>query len=334
MRLEARRWPTAPSGRVFLHIGAPATGATQLAETLRRHRRALTRYGLLYPTCHVGADAGHLAAVLDVLGLADGGHVTTGAWDRLVQSARDWRRGTVLVCHELLADADEDQVERVLGDLRGLQTHVVYVARDLGRQLPAAWQEWVRSGGTVPFGAYVDQVAGRAHGRPARMFWRSHDVAAVLDRWATFVPSERIHVLTVPAGEDAGATLWRRFAGTVGIDAARLPGGADPDRVPLALAAVEALRLLNAATGGSPSPALLDAAAAVAGPPPAVPARLAGWLHDEAERTIRALKDGGYDVVGDLSELRPPAGAARGGSDVPVEEVLVAQTAMLAHLTR
>ncbi len=333
MRLSARRWPTAPTGTVFVHIGAPATGATHLTETLRRHRRTLTRYGLLYPTCHVGAHTGHLAAVLDVLGLADGGHVTAGAWDRLVQSARDWRRGTVLVCHELLADADLDQVERVLGDLRGLRVHVVYVARDLGRQLPAAWQGWISSGGTVGFPAYVDAVAGHGRGRPARVFWRSHDVAAVLGRWATFVPQERIHVLTVPEGADADVVLWQRFADTVGLDAARLPAAAGPDQAPLSLAATEALRLLNAATGAPPSPALLAAAAAVPGPAPVVPSRLTGWLRQESERTITALETAGYDVVGDVGELR--AGPSAGGADVPADaEVLAAQTAMLAHLGR
>ncbi len=319
---------------MYLHIGAPATGATYLRETLRRHRRALVRYGVLYPSDHVGDRSAHRAAVLDVLGLTDGDPVPTGAWDRLVQAARDWRRGTVVVAHELLADARLARVERVLAGFRGMEVHVVYAARDLARQVPAAWQEWVRSGGAIGFDAYVDQVAARATTHPARTFWRSHDAGAVLERWATFVPAERLHVLTVPSAPDAERVLWQRFAETVGMDPVRLPGADGAEPRPLALAAAEALRRVNAESRTAPSAALLAAAAAVTGPTPALPRQLAGWAHEEADRVLAAVKDGGYDVVGELTELRP-AGHGAGGPVVPaLEEVLAAQTRILADVIR
>jgi hypothetical protein len=324
--------PERPS-RVVLHIGAPLTGTTYLRDILTRNRRRLTRFGVLYPSSHLGSDAGHLDAVLDVLDLAPaGGRSTTGAWDRLTQAARDWRRGTVLVSHELLADADEDQVARIVGGFGSLAVHVVYVARDLGRQLPLAWQEWVRNGGTASFDAYVDRVARRDGHRLSRVFWRSHDVTDVLARWSAAVPADRLHVVTVPPGPDPDAVLWHRFARTVGIDPSRLRVGADPGRGLDAVAATEAARLLNVGTSARLPPELL---AAVDGPAPALLEDHAGWVGEESERFVEALKDGGYDVVGDVTELRPDPGSwtSDGARMHPgAADVVHAQTTLLAAL--
>jgi hypothetical protein len=319
----------------MLHVGAPLTGTSYLRDTLTRNRRRLTRFGVLYPSSHLGSDAGHLDAVLDVLDLAaPGGRTTTGAWDRLTQAARDWRRGTVLVSHELLADADEDQVVRIAGGFGSAEVHVVYVARDLGRQLPLAWQEWVRNGGTATFESYVDKVARRDGHRLSRVFWRSHDVADLLGRWGAAVPAERVHVVTVPHGPDQDAVLWSRFARTVGIEPGRLRVGTDPGRRLDALAATEAARLLNATAPGRLAAALL---AAVDGPAPALLEDHAGWVGEESDRSIAALKDGGYDVVGDVTDLRPGPDAWTedpGRMHPDAETVVRAQTALLAALTR
>jgi len=337
MRLSVRpvgaHGPTPRASRVFLHIGAPVTGSTYLRGTLHRSRRQLTRFGILYPSSHV-AGAGHLEAVLDVLGLADSDHHgTTGAWDRLTQCARDWRRGTVVVSHELLADADEHQVERVMSGFGGAEVHVVYAARALALQLPLAWQEWVRNGGTTPFESYVDQVTGRGPHRPARVFWRSHELPAVLHRWSAFVPPGRVHVLTVPAGPDQEQVLWSRFAHTVGIDPARVRPAVPPEPGPLSLAAAEAVRLLNQATGRGPSPAVLAAAAGVPGHTPCLSPAHLERLRVEQERTVDAVADGGYDLVGDLAELRAEDRAGDPTRLVaPDAAVLHAQTQLLARL--
>jgi hypothetical protein len=318
---------------VVLHVGAPLAGTTYLRETLTRNRRRLTRFGVLYPAGHLGGETGHRDAVLDVLDLsAPGEHVTTGAWDRLAQAARDWRRGTVVISHELLADADEDQVSRIVGSFGSAQVDVVYVARDLARQLPLAWQEWVRNGGTATFAGYVDRVARHDDHRLARVFWRSHDMAGVLGRWGAYVAPERVHVITTPAGPDQDQVLWQRFARIVGVEPTRLRAGVDAGRRLDALAATEAMRLLNAAGRPGLPTGLL---ARVGGPVPAPDEAQAGWLAEEAERAVTAVKDGGYDVVGDVTELRPAADcwAADPRAVQPAEtDVVRAQTELLAAL--
>lgn len=326
------------ANRVFLHIGSPMTGASYLRESLARNRRRLTRYGVLYPAGHLGDDGGHQDAVLDVLALASPSDApSSGAWDRLAETSRDWRRGAVVVSHELLADATEDQVERVVTSFGNVEVHVVYAAHGLGRQIPLAWQEWVRNGGTAPFTAYVNRLVARDPHRMSRVFWQSHDIADVLRRWSTFVPSDRVHVLTVPAGEDQDAVLWDRFARTVGIDPDRFSVGVDQRRRLLGLAENEVLRLLNAEAGQHTDPGAMEQVRRVlgsrSGTTPAMPGVHADWLRDESDRQVAAVKNSGYHVVGDVADLMPePDVFADTAAQVtpPPESVVAAQTRALA----
>lgn len=332
-RIRAGSSPPRPS-RVVLHVGAPLVGSTYVREVLARNRRRLTRHGVLHPSSHVGAE-GHHAAVLDVLDLAAPGVETVaGAWERLAQAARDWRRGTVVISHELLADADEDQVAHIVGSFGSAEVHVVHAARDLARQLPLAWQEWVRNGGTAGFEGYVDKVVRRDGHRLARVFWRSHDVADVLARWTSVVPPEHVHVVTAPAGPDEDVVVWQRVAEVLGVDAGRFRAPAPTGRPLDALAATEAARLLNHA---GPRRLPRDVARAVTGPTPAVPAHHAEWLEAEAERAVAAVKRSGCEVLGDVTDLRPaPDSLTDDPARVtpPPEAVVAAQTTLLAALLR
>ncbi len=331
---------TPRSNTVFLHVGAPMAGGPYLRECLARHRRRLTRSGVLYPASHLGHDGGHLDAVLDVLDLSSTDLApSSGAWDRLAETARDWRRGTVVVSHELLADATEAQVQRVAASFGKAEVHVVYAARGLGLQVPLAWQEWVRNGGTAPFAAYADRVVTRDNHRMSKVFWASHDIGKVLGRWSSFVPPERVHVLTVPDGDDQDAVLWDRFARTIGIDPHRFKVGADERRNLLGLAENEVLRLLNVESGRLGSPdgmervrrALLPGSGAT----PALPVIHANWLRDETDRQVAVIKNAGYDVVGDVTDLMPGADVcAAGDAQVTpqVEHVVAAQTWALGTL--
>ena len=337
--MRSRTGASSPrTSKVLVHIGAPTTGASYLGECLARHRRRLTRLGVLYPASHLGHDGGHLDAVLDVLDLASTDHApSTGAWDRLAETAQDWRRGTVVVSHELLADATEDQVERVVASFGNVEVHVVYAARGIGRQIPLAWQEWVRNGGTAPFPAYVNRVVARDPHRMSRVFWQSHDIADVLRRWSTFVPAERVHVLTVPASEHQDAVLWHRFARTVGIDPRRFKVGVDQRRRLLGLAENEVLRLLNVEAGRRADPGGMErvrrALGSGSGTTPALPVVHADWLRDETDRQVTAVENGEYHVVGDVAELMPePDVFAETDEQVtpPTGAVLAAQTRALA----
>lgn len=316
-------------------------GAAFLRSSLARNRRRLTRYGVLFPSSHLGDDGGHRDAVLDVLDLSSADAAPTiGAWDRLAETARDWRRGKVVVSHELLADATVDQVENVVGSFGDCEVHVVYAARGLADQIPLAWRQWVRNGGTATFAAYAHKIVTRDAHRMSKVFWASHDAGEVLRRWSTFVPAERVHVLTVPAGTGQVPVLWDRFVRTIGLDPQRLRPADDPDAVLTGLVGTEVLRLLNVAAVPGADRAGLErvrrALAPVSDTTPAMSAVHESWLREETDRQVAAVKNGGYHVVGDVTELMPAADAfAKDDNQVvpAAESVLAAQTQVLARLT-
>lgn len=333
---RTRRSPS--PGRVFVHVGAPLTGTT-LRARLAGNRRRLARYGVLYPPSHLGHDGGHLDAVLDALDLAAAERPTAaGAWDRLAENVRDWRRGTAVISHELLADATQAQIERIVASFGAAEVHVVYVARDLTRQIPLAWQEWVHNGGTATFPTYVNRVVdGKAH-RTSRVFWRSHAFDEVLTRWAAFVPTDRIHLVTVPQAHDPDRVLWQRFAELIGVDADRVKAGTDPSSAPLGMVQNEVLRLLNAERINDADPRRMTMARAAlrkqAGVPAAVPTTYAGVLHQRTESMLTAVRSSGYRVVGDLTDLLPVPGSYASPDLVLTEAAVVtAQTGLLALLT-
>ena len=134
-------------------------------------------------------------AALDLLGQDWGGPPghAEGSWDTLVRKVRR-RSGTVVISHEILANATPSQVARAMRDLAGSEVHVVYTARDLARQLPAAWQESIKQGRRWSYRSFLGRVEkGRT------WFSRSFDVPRVLGTWSAGLPPERVHVVTDPA---------------------------------------------------------------------------------------------------------------------------------------
>jgi hypothetical protein len=134
---------------VYLHIGAPKTGTTYVQDRLTVNARSLGRHGVHLPTTSVVVSPAlaHFRGALDLLGQDWGGlpgHAE-GSWDALMRKVRR-RSGTVVISHEILAPATPEHVARAMRDLDGSEVHVVYTARDLARQVPAAWQESIKQG--------------------------------------------------------------------------------------------------------------------------------------------------------------------------------------------
>ena len=160
-----------------------------------------------------------------------------------------------------------------MNDLAGSEVHVVYSARDLARQLPAAWQESIKQGRRWSFRAFLD--AGRARRRP--WFLRAFDLPTVLGTWGAALPPERVHVVTVPhdGRRRRGDVLWLRFCQAFGIDPAWAPLDSERANRSLGIAETQVLRRLNRgidratrARGGLRRPDPRDARPGPAGPAP------------------------------------------------------------------
>ncbi len=301
---------------VHLHVGAPKTGTTYLQDRLTRNADRLASHGVDFParSRFEPADLFHFRAALDLLEQDWGGpsgHMD-GAWEAM---ARRLSRGegTAVLSHEILAPAPAEKVAKAMNDLADCEVHVVYSARDLGRQLPAAWQESVKQGRRWKFRRFLNRVES---GDP--WFSRAFDLPRVLTTWGAYVPPERLHVVTVPhPGPDTPAdALWQRFCSVLGIDPAWAPLDSERANASLGIAEVELVRRLNRRMGRAARREVAydhlvrnllaqQELAERSSPPVRLPPERFDWAEERAAQWIEWIAGSGVDVVGDPEELRP-----------------------------
>lgn len=334
---------------VRLHIGAPKTGTTYVQDRLSKNAASLARHGVSFPRGGrlTQAHVFHFRAALDLLGDDWGGPPghAEGAWPQMVQQVRR-ARGSVIVSHEILASAHPEHITRALNDLSGQEVHLVYSARDLGRALPAAWQESLKQGGTARFRTFRRRFERAEVGSG-----RALDLPAVLDRWGAHVPPERISVVVVPPRrvDRHGNELWHRFCAAFEIEPEWAPLDSDLANTSLRAPEAQVLRRLNRQLerrSGAADPTdlmLLELMrtgdfAGGSGPRITLPPERFDWAAEQADRWIDWIKGAGVRVVGDLEELRPtpPDPEQRWVDPDRVRAKLVNRAAMraLATMTR
>ena len=305
---------------VYLHVGAPKTGTTYIQDRLGLNTRSLAQHGVHVPTGSplVSPALFQFRAALDLLGQDWGGEPghASGAWGTLARKVRR-RSGTVIVSHEILAPAAPDRVAKAMADLGDSEVHIVYSARDLARQLPAAWQESIKQGRKWSYRRFLNRSE-----RGGSWFYRAFDLPSVLGTWGAGLPPERIHVLTVPrSGAPDSDSLWLRFCRACGIDPGWAPVDSDRANRSLGVAETQVVRQLNrrinrATRREAEYDELIremlaqDQLVRRSSAPVRLPPDRFDWAEAEAERWIEWLGGSGVDVVGDVEELRPQRPAA------------------------
>lgn len=308
---------------VHLHIGAPKTGTTYLQDRLTLNAATLAEHDVHFPSKSrfVDADLFHFRAALDLLGQdwgGDPGHAE-GAWDTMVRRVNR-RSGTVIISHEILAPAKPERIARAMNDLAGSEVHVVYSARDLARQLPAAWQESIKQGRKWSFRSFLNSVE-----QERAWFYRAFDLPEVLTSWGANLPPERIHVVTVPqsgAGGESGLgaargdELWLRFCAVFGIDPAWAPLDSQRSNRSLGVIETQLIRRLNRrmdrqtrreAQYDELIRGMLAEEELVQSTSPRVrmPPDRFGWIEEQTELWLEWIRGSGVQVVGSLDDLRP-----------------------------
>lgn len=297
---------------VYLHVGAPKTGTSFLQDILWENRAALARGGVTVPATRLRT----FRATVDLRELPLQGRSpdVPGSWHRLVDEVLD-ATGTVVVSHELFSRATEEQAGRGMEALRSAEVHVVYTARDLGRQIPAEWQQQIQHRGNASMGEFVDDVVYR--GPLAEWFWYVQDPAAVLRRWGRTLPPEHLHLITVPSQGTDPSLLWHRFATLIGFTPDLYETGMARSNTSLGAVEAELLRRVNLSLGDRlplPGPhhrfvqeelahgilARKDGKARFGLRPDRGP-----WLAEESQRLVEDIRTLGPDVAGDLDELLP-----------------------------
>ena len=301
-----------PRRRVYLHIGAPKTGTTYLQGRLALNAKSLADHGVHFPSKSALVSPGlfQFRAALDLLDQDWGGAPghARGSWDTLVRRIRGLS-GTTVVSHEILAPATPAQVSRVKADLVGCELHIVYSARDQGRQIPAAWQESIKQGRKWTYRRYLSRVK-----RKEPWFARAFDLPLVLSTWSAGLPPEHVHVVTVP--HQRGDALWLRFCEVFGIDPAWAPKDGGRANESLGVAETQLIRQLNrrmdrVARREASFDELIremlaqDRLVPRKSAPLMMPPRMHPWAEAQAERWIEWIQGSGVHLVGDLDDLRP-----------------------------
>jgi hypothetical protein len=302
---------------VYLHVGAPKTGTTYLQDRLTLNAPRLADHGLHVPTSSRLTDPAmfHFRAALDLLDQDWGGAKghASGAWSQLVRRVRRLD-GAVVISHEILAPAPASKVAKAMNDLAGSEVHIVYSARDLGRQLPAAWQESIKQGRKWTFRRFLNKVET---GKP--WFYRALDLPTVLSTWGDHLPPERIHVVTVPPRRQTGGRgemLWLRFCEAFAIDPAWAPLDSERANPSLGIAETQLIRQLNSrlersvrreATYDTLIRDLLAQRELVQrdSVPVRLPPKRFPWAEEQAALWIDWLEGSGVHVIGDVEDLRP-----------------------------
>jgi hypothetical protein len=306
------RVPERPLPRTYVHIGLQKTGTSYLQSVFWQSQNELAAQGLaMLP----GSKRATFRVMLDVRGREAGG---LAALDRrltgLREAAGPGAPTRYLLTEESLAPASGEQVERLVEHLAGTEVHVVLTVRDLARQVPSVWQQKVTARRRYTYEEYLDAVVARR--RRSRDFWASQDLPAVLARWTTAVPPERVHVVTVPPSGTDPAVLLSRFCQVLQVDAAALDTRVPRRNVSLGLVQTELLRRVNVELGGRLRKRQAYRAAgklylgkrilaAQGGAPALMPRKLDGWVRGVTDGHLAALRTGGYDVVGTLDDLVP-----------------------------
>jgi hypothetical protein len=308
--------------RLYVHVGAPKTGTTYLQNRLTANMGDLARHDVHYATRGplVTPNLFNFRAALDLLGRTDWrGPIarSDGAWEAMARRIRH-TSGTVIFSHEILADAKPKHVARLREDLDvggSTELHIVYTARDLARQLPAAWQEGIKQGQRWTFEAFLKRFQAEK-----MWFYRVFQFPRVLTTWGADLPPENVHLVTVPQNtpDVPRDELWRRFAAACGFDPAWGPReGARANRS-LGMAETQVIRRLNRHLERSQRPggsydALIRLMLAESvlvnreSDKVRVPPTLHPWIAEKTERWIEWAEQSHIDIVGDLDELRPPA---------------------------
>ncbi len=306
---------------VYVHVGLHKTGTTFLQNVMRANRDEMRAQGVEFPGGP--GEPVQTFAVWDLQGRRPRGvkdRRIAGTWDRLVKHVEDVDGAAlprVLISEERLSLCTLKQVRKVVDGFVGSEVHVIVTARDLGRVMVSAWQEEIKNDQTYTWREFAASIRdpGQRTVSPARAFWARQDLPVICELWESAVPAERIHVVTVPPSGSSPDELMRRFSSVVGFDPAKLTNEPRWNNESVGVAGTEVIRRVNERLGGRLNQREHDKVMKLTVVPMLArttePVRFAlpqddqPWVEELAVHAITTLGQAGYDVVGDLEDLRP-----------------------------
>jgi hypothetical protein len=317
---------------VHLHIGTPKSGTTTVQAALQQNLQTLAADGVWYPRRPID----QISAGREVITRRS----SMQRWTELAGQIREFEGRAAVVSMETLCTAHSRQARDAVRAFGDLAVKVIITARDLARTVPAQWQESMQFRHTWTYREYLDGVTASRPQRTAagRSFWRQHDLERIIATWADAVGVDDITVVTLPKRARPDV-LWQRFAEVVRIDTgyAEQPetrneslGAASAElmrRVNTELEKTDLTRKEYAAHFRQVMAKSVLAARSHDEPRLALPADLRPWAVKRSAQLVRAVRESGVEVMGELAELQSDAEAPSTDVDpaqLPAEDLLEA----------
>lgn len=328
--------------KVFLHIGAMKSGTSFVQATMAANQGVLKEHGVLFPGTRW---RDQVRAVMDVLDQKRDGvkpENTLGAWQRLVDEIDAWP-GTAVVSMEFLGPTPRRRIAAIVDSLAPAEVHAVLTVRDLGRNIPAMWQEEIQNSATWTWPEFLEQVRTGRHPEDGKRkaFWRQQDTPEIARRWAKVVGKERLTVVTVPHPGAPQELLWERICSVVGIDPS-ICAPALRSNPSLGAASTLVIQALNRKLEDLPNAEynrLVKHGLAKQGlsqrrsDEPTIGFNKR-WVRQLSQVMIHEFDELGVRVVGDLDELRPVPVKGVRPDRISEKDQLEAAVEGLAHLIR
>jgi hypothetical protein len=326
-----------------MHVGLAKTGTTYLQRILHAHRDVLRTAGLLYPGKRSGDQ---FVASVDLRGASSENvsHLNSaGAWDKLADEVRGYS-GAAVISHETFARSKRGQVERALSSLGEADVEIVLTLRDLGRQIPAVWQETIKNRSTVSYAEFLEDIFRNPQSGTYKFFWKAQDFRNAIGKWGEPVGMDHVTVVTVPPSGAPRDELWNRFAKAIELPdvSIELPEGAA--NTSIGPAEAELLRQVNASLPADfPWPRYIKVVkrqfverrlASRNGGRIVVPPAWHQAVDDRAAEMVEFLESTGVKVVGDLAELTPtlPTADVSGPEDLSQADLMAASGEVIRDL--
>jgi hypothetical protein len=328
--------------KLLLHVGLMKSGTTFIQGRLDANRELLAEQGILFPGPGWGRQA---RAVSDFL-RRDGG--TGEVWGRMREEIRA-HPGPSIISMEYLGPMPRPRIQAMLQDFPDTEVRVVLTVRDLGRCVPAMWQETLKNGRRWTWSEFLhdvehydhDAARGRRAQNGGETFWRQQSMGRITQRWAGTAGADRVTVVTVPPRGAPSSLLWDRFAGTAGIeprDWAQAPRANES----LGAASTLMMRRLNdeltdlsvrkyKRTAKALAKHTLGKRRAEEDP---IGFTVPAWLRARWAAERELLVESRVHIVGDLAELEPVDTAGVDPDAVAVDDELAAAVGALAELLR
>ncbi len=334
--------------KVFLHLGLPKTGTTYLQTVMWADRERMREQGVLLPGRERRDHLWATRIIREDPHLATYDERVRESWGVLQQEIAAWE-GTALISHEFFAGAAPEQAARMVAALAPAEVHLILTARENVGLYSGGWQESLKNRDTRTMAEFA--AAEVAPGSMSVWNWRTLDLRLVLERWAPTVPAERVHVIPTPRSTEPRDTLWRRFAGLIGLDPGSFDLSVTFDNPSMGVAEAETLRRINDHIHTPDFERPFDRGVYIR--TFLADERLATrqgeryWPTDDivaecrarAAAAIEHVQAAGYDVIGDLESLRvpdelPPRRLVDSVTDAEVAEVATALAGRMLHDVR